>query len=144
MHYIHQLNVIKTLLLIRKKILDNSDIFATRFGLGDRTPILSRVILPSTNATDANLISRSLINIDPPNLLLVNTAPSMDGKGIILHLRELEGKQAKLNTKRIMEETRASSIEEVNVLEELLEPISSSLILEKFETKFIKLNFEHD
>lgn len=123
---------------------DNSDIFATRFGLGDRTPILSRVILPSTNATDANLISRSLINIDPPNLLLVNTAPSMDGKGIILHLRELEGKQAKLNTKRIMEETRASSIEEVNVLEELLEPISSSLILEKFETKFIKLNFEHD
>ena len=34
---------------------DNSDIFATRFGWGDRVPLLSRVLLPTEGAKDTKL-----------------------------------------------------------------------------------------
>jgi len=97
---------------------DNSDIFATKFGWGDRVPILSRIILPKKNAEKAKPVSRSLINLNVPNLLLVNTTPSADKKGIILHLREIEGDHAILDIRRILEETGATSAWEVNVLEE--------------------------
>lgn len=121
---------------------DNSDMFASKFGWGERMPIFSRVILPRKGVQDQKLVSRSLINIDVPNLLLVTTNLSLDGKGIILHLREIEGDHAILDIRRILEETGASSAEEVNVLEESMSILTTPLLIEHFETKFIKLNFE--
>jgi len=121
---------------------DPSDMFATRFGKGERVPLLSRIMLPSTGAETTKLVSRSLIDLNVPNLLLVNTTPSMDGKGIVLHLREVEGGHAILDTHRLQEETGASSIEEVSVLEEQLSLLTAPLLIEHFETRFIKLNFE--
>jgi len=41
----------------------------------------------------------------------------------------------------MLDETGASSVYEVNVLEEELESLSSPLLIEHFETKFLKLNF---
>ncbi len=121
---------------------DNSYMFATRFGWGVRVPLLSRVMFPGAEADQTNLVSRSLLTLDASNLLMVNTTPSMDGEGIILHLREVEGGHAILDTRRLLEETGAASIEEVNVLEERLTVLTSPLLIEHFETKFIKLNFE--
>ncbi len=121
---------------------DNSDIFATRFSWGDRVPLLSRVLLPAKGAEGTRLVSRALVDLDIPNLLLVNTTPSSDGKGIILHVRELAGDHAILDVHRLLEETGADSVEEVNILEEVLQSLTSPLLIEHYETKFIKLNFD--
>ncbi len=120
---------------------DNSDMFATKFGWGNRVPLKSRIMLPTKGVEKTELVSRSLINLDVPNLLLVNTTPSLDGKGIILHCREIEGDHAILDIRRLSEETGASSIQEVNVLEEELSLLSAPLLIEHYETKFLKLNF---
>ena len=120
---------------------DHSDMFATKFGWGDRVPLKSRIMFPTQGTTKTELVSRSLINIDVPNLLLVNTSLSADGKGVILHLREVEGKHAILDIRRLLEETNASSVLEVNILEEELSLLKAPLLIEHYETKFIKLNF---
>ena len=95
-------------------------------------------------ATKTELVSRSLINIDVPNILLVNMSPSVDGRGVILHLREVEGDHAILDVGRLLEETGAISIEEVNILEEVLSILTSPILIEHYETKFIKLNFDSE
>ena len=98
--------------------------------------------MPSSSAIKTELVSRSLIDLGVPNLLLVNTTPSMDGNGIILHLREVEGGHAILDTRRIQEETGATSIEEVSVLEEQLSLLTAPLLIEHYETWFIRLTFD--
>ena len=120
---------------------DPSDMFATRFGKAERTPLISRVMLPSFKAGTTELVSRSLLDLGVPNLLLVNSTPSMDGKGIVLHLREVEGDHAILDVRRLQEETGALSIEEVSVLEEQLSVLTAPLLIEHYETRFIKLSF---
>jgi len=121
---------------------DPSDVFATRFGKGERTPLVSRIFLPSSSAHSTELVSRSLLDLGVPNLLLVNATPSLEGNGIILHLREVEGGHAILDIRRLEEETGARSIEEVSVLEEQLEVLSAPLLIEHYETRFIRLNFD--
>ena len=121
---------------------DNSDMFATKFGWGECVPLKSRILLPRKDATTTKLVSRTLLNIDVPNLLLVNTRPSIDGTGIVLQLREVEGDHAVLDIRRLVEETGARSAQEVNVLEEAVAPLTAPLLIEHFETRFIKLNFE--
>ena len=103
---------------------DRSDMFATRFGRGERVPMLSRIMMPKGGASKTELVSRSLIDLGVPNLLLVNTTPSLDGKGIILHLREVEGGHAILDIRRLQEETGALSLAEVSVLEEELSQLT--------------------
>lgn len=98
--------------------------------------------MPSSSATSTELVSRSLLDMDVPNLLLVNATPSMDGKGIVLHLREVEGDHAILDIRRLEEETGASGIEEVSILEEKLSLLTAPLLIEHYETKFIKLTFK--
>lgn len=121
---------------------DNSDMFATRFGWGDRVPFLTRVMLPAQGAKETKLVSRLLIDLGVANLLLVNSTPSVDGKGIVLHVREVEGDHGILDVRRLLEETGATSIQEVSILEEELKVLTSPLLIEHFETKFIKINFE--
>ena len=121
---------------------DPSDMFATRFGKAERTPLISRIMLPSFDAMTTELVSRSLLDLDVPNLLLVNSTPSLDGKGIVLHLREVEGGHAILDIRRLQEETGAQSIEEVSVLEEQLSVLTAPLLIEHYETRFIKLSFD--
>jgi hypothetical protein len=122
--------------------MDRSDMFATRFGKGERVPLISRIMMPSSSANKTELVSRSLIDLGVPNLLLVNATPSMDGKGIILHLREVEGGHAIMDIRRIQEETGATSIEEVSVLEEHLSLLTAPLLIEHYETRFIRLTFD--
>jgi hypothetical protein len=121
---------------------DPSDVFATRFGREERVPLLSRVMMPSGGSESSELVSRSLIDLGIPNLLLVHATPSLDGNGIILHLREVEGNPATLDTRRLQEETGARSIEEVNVLEERLSVLTVPLLFGHNETRFIKLTFD--
>jgi hypothetical protein len=120
---------------------DPSNMFATRFGRGESMPLYSRVMMPSITAGKTELSSRSIMDLGVPNLMLVNATPSMDGSGVILHLREVEGGHAILDARSLQEQTGASSITEVSVLEEELQVLTAPLLIEHYETRFIKLNF---
>ncbi|MCB9317155.1 MAG: hypothetical protein H6569_13525, partial [Lewinellaceae bacterium] len=54
----------------------------------------------------------------------------------------VEGDHAVLDIRRLVEETGARSAQEVNVLEEAVAPLTAPLLIEHFETRFIKLNFD--
>ena len=74
--------------------------------------------------------------------MLVNATPSLEGKGIILQFREVEGDHAILDIREMMEHTGAMEASEVNVLEESLdESLGSHLFMEHFETRFVRLDF---
>jgi alpha-mannosidase len=120
---------------------DPSDRFATQFGRNERVPLLSRIMLPTHGETETSLLDRSLIDLQAPNLLLVNLSPSLDGEGIVLHLRELEGEAAKVDIKQLLQDTGATQAAEASVLEEDLTELEEELDFEPYETKFVKLVF---
>lgn len=116
---------------------DNSNTFATRFGWGSRIPLLTRVVPAGKSKMEK--VSKSIIDINTPNLLLVNAKPSLDGDGVVLHLRETEGDHAILDVNKLIQESGVSSVSEVTILEEELQRLNSPLLFDHFETKFIKL-----
>ncbi|MBK6949941.1 MAG: hypothetical protein IPH16_19365 [Haliscomenobacter sp.] len=118
---------------------DPSDLFATRFGWGVRTPLLSRVLLPSKGRSQGKPVSVSLANLGAPNLLLVQAGLALDGKGIALQVREVEGKQAVLDIPGLQAATRSAKAVETNILEEEGAVLTAPLALKPYETKFIKL-----
>ena len=111
--------------------------FATRFGIGSRVPLLARLI--SAGKSKAELVSKSILDIGLDNLLLVNAKPSEKGDGIILQLRETEGGHAILDITKILRQTGAVSIIEVNILEEEIQKLTGPFLIEHYETRFVKL-----
>ncbi len=73
---------------------DNSNGFSSRFGWSCRIPYLTRII-PGNGAGDSNW-EGSFIAGWPSNIILVTATPEADGKSVLLHLRETEGKQSEL------------------------------------------------
>jgi len=121
---------------------DNSNSFATRFGWENRVKLLSRVIPKTT--TYAEAVSTPLIGLDfPVNLLLVNAQPTVDGSGIIFHLRETEGDHAILDITALLQEPYVSSVSEVNVLGEKLNTLNEPIFIEHFETIFILIELNN-
>ena len=124
---------------------DNSTEFATKFGMEERTPLLSRIQLANSPMNDSSkLFEKSALNLDFPGLILINARPSMDDKGIILHLREVEGGHISLSKEKIQQETGASEIMEVSILEEKIQNLQDKIKFDHFETKFIKLIFDQE
>lgn len=118
---------------------DLTNSFATRFGWDSRIPLLARVIPPKTTDKATITTSRSLMDLDLPNLLLVNARPDPSANGVILHLRETEGDHAILDVSSLLEQTGATEVFEVNVLGEVLKQLTKPTLIEHFETKFILL-----
>ncbi len=117
---------------------DNSTSMATRFGWSNRIPFISRVNLGQE--TDPLIIGEIIIDLNTPdNLLLVNARPLSDGNGILLHLRETEGDHAIVDITRLLQNPMFESVAEVNGLGEEIRPLTSPLLIEHFETKFILL-----
>lgn len=73
---------------------DVSNGFATRFGWGCRIPFLTRVI-PGSGTGDSNW-EGSFITGWPSNILLISSEPLDKGKSCMIHLREINGKDASL------------------------------------------------
>jgi alpha-mannosidase len=73
---------------------DNSNNFATQFGWGCRIPYLTRII-PGAGQGDNNW-EGSFIEGWPSNVVLVTASPSVDGKSVLIHIRETVGKQTNL------------------------------------------------
>jgi hypothetical protein len=68
----------------------------------------------------------------------VSSVPDESGSSCILHLREIEGKNADLGSLKL-DKNKQMVISSVNVLGE--EIIPGSVLLKPFETKFIKLEW---
>jgi hypothetical protein len=120
---------------------DTSNAFAACFGRNNRTPFPSRILFSRMGSAESTPVSRSLLDLGATNLLLADARPTLDGKGIVLQIRELEGGHARLDLKALLRQTGASSAEEVNILEESIGALNGSLRVEHFETKFIRLDF---
>ena len=116
---------------------NNTKSFATRFGWDSRIPFLTRV-QPATKTKEA-LEPVSFLNLDYPGLLLVNAKTAEDGNGIILHLREVEGKNVEISGNHILNKMVMKSISEVNVLEKEITPIGNEILLKPYEVKFIRI-----
>ena len=119
---------------------NTSKSFATKTGWGNRIPLTTRVI-PKGDKKQNNT-TKSLMDIDVENLLLVNAKPALTTNGIVLHIRETEGDHAIVDINRLKEQTGATEIFEVNVLENPLKKLIKPLLVEHFETKFILLKLE--
>lgn len=118
---------------------DNSNAFATQFGWGSRVPMITRTNAGKQNAT-ANVVSKTFISLNTPdNLLLVSSRPAFDGDGVILHLRETEGDHAILDITNLLQNPNIDSVFEVNAIGEELQQLTSPLLIEHWETRFILL-----
>jgi hypothetical protein len=108
---------------------DTSNAFATQFGWETRIPFVSRV-LPKSPTTSSQARTRSLWPLAPTNLLVVSTRPAT--QGIIIHLREVAGKNATLTP------SEGWKMEEVNALGGPLHQ-ATTLAFKPFETKFVRV-----
>jgi len=109
---------------------------ATRFGWGNRVPFLARAFTGGGKGDES--WQKSIIQGWPVNVILVSSTPDKSGSSCILHIREIEGKNADLKSLKLAN-NRPLMIRQANVLGE--EIVQGSVQLKPFETKFIKLDW---
>lgn len=110
---------------------------AARFGWSRRVPLLARV-LPGGGAARP-LECRSLLALEAPNLLLVGARPAERGPGVILHLRELEGLPARLETGNWRLADRRVCVSEVSVLEDRVARVEGAIEFAPRQARFLLL-----
>ena len=119
---------------------DTSDSFAARFGREERIPFAARLQYAGTNSDSALPASKSLLNLQQDNILLVNVTLSADKKGVILYLRETEGKSTTISVKNMVELNQMTEATEVNILEDPIEKQIETIKFSPYETKYIHLS----
>ena len=120
---------------------DTSRAFATRFGWGSRTPLATRVLPPVKTGGLREPQKLSALAVTPPNVVIVEARPTRNGDGILLHLREVEGKPATITEEEIPAAAGIQGADEVNVLEEPIQQGVESLTFKPYEVKFLRLMF---
>jgi alpha-mannosidase len=118
---------------------NTSNTYAIRFSWNSRVPLLPRVFPPGESSKLP--LTQSLLRISDENILLVSAKPSQDGEDIILHLRETDGQPAKLSVILPLADGRRLSLTEVNVIEKIIGEPEESILLNPWESKFVKLSF---
>jgi len=116
---------------------DSSNGFASRSGLAGHTPFLARLLEPghAEKATSDG----SILSIESDSLLLVAARPAKHWDGVVLHLREVEGRPAKLSTRGWRIGEHAARVQLVNVIESVLTEIDGEIEFEPFENGFLLL-----
>ena len=120
---------------------DTSRAFATRFGWGSRTPLATRVLPPVKTGGLREPQKLSALAVTLPNVVIVEARPTRNGDGILLHLREVEGKPATITEEEIPAAAGIQGADEVNVLEQPIQPGVESLTFKPYEVKFLRLMF---
>ena len=116
---------------------------ATRFGRSSRVPMLGRILPHGTGNTAAQQAEgQSLLPIDVPNLMLVAARPTSDGNGMLLHLREIEGKPARLATQGMKLAGKPSRVREVDILERETARAVGPIEFAPFETRILIVQSE--
>jgi hypothetical protein len=101
---------------------------AQQFGQARRVPMRARV-LPGGGAARP-LESRSMLAIDAPGVAVIAARPAASGNGVVLHLREVEGNPARLDTRRWMFAGKPAAVVEVDALER---PVGDGRVLQAVE-----------
>lgn len=120
---------------------DTSRLAATRFGWGSRVPLATRVLPLKKGSAAAGARQGSTLTLNAPNVLVVEARPARAGDGVFLHLREVEGQEVTLTADDVSAWSEVQGADEVNVLEEVVEPGIESLTLKPYEVKFVHLRF---
>jgi hypothetical protein len=110
---------------------------AVDFGWSSRVPLVARVL--TAGPAGRGQPSFSALRLDSPNIALVSARPAHDANGIIVHLREVEGKAAIARLASSAPGVEIKSVDEVNVLEETLQKGSSEIVFSPYEAKFVRL-----
>lgn len=113
---------------------DTSMRFATQFGWGTRVPLTAT--LRPDGGQGTRLVSKSILHFASNNLLLVFARPAWYTKGIVLCLREVEGKPATLNATDLVRSVPSSHVYEVNSLEENLKKVSGEVRFKPYQVRF--------
>ncbi|MCC6697040.1 MAG: hypothetical protein IT365_15540, partial [Candidatus Hydrogenedentes bacterium] len=116
---------------------DISNTQAARSGWNSRTPMIPRV-LPSGNASESEA-TLSTLDLGLPNVLLVGARPASHRDGIVLQLREVDGKAITVDVAQILSHAKIRTMREVDVLENDLGESLSALSFSPFESKFIRI-----
>ncbi len=109
---------------------------AARFGSGQRTPFLARV-LPG-GGTGGGVRQRSLVTGWPENVLLVSAIPAPDGASAVLHVREIGGKKAAIRPRN---GTTGAALACVQVDVTGRPVVNGSLDLMPYEAKFFRIKW---
>ncbi|MDO9511773.1 MAG: glycoside hydrolase family 38 C-terminal domain-containing protein [Bacteroidales bacterium] len=118
---------------------NTSSLPSTLISQEDRIPMATRV-LPSGKTKNQETF-KSFLGKAFEQLMLVDAQPSADNKGIILHLKEISGEAVRLDIHKILLQTNASSIKEVNILEEEIQTLNNTFQINCLEVRFIKLEW---
>ena len=120
---------------------DTTNTFATKFGWGERNIFPTRTF-PAGKAELKVPLTESLKIEGSPNVLLVNSRPALNGKdAVLLHFRELEGKEADIFLDNVISGRPVKKMTVVNTLGKQVSTIGSSVHFNPFEVKFIELEF---
>jgi alpha-mannosidase len=100
---------------------------AADFGWGSRIPLVGRVLAPGKSSVRLRA-EASALAVYEPNLLLVSARPARDGQGLVLQVREVDGKSA----------TMPGTFTEATILETPLSAPQTSIGFYPYETKFLR------
>jgi hypothetical protein len=115
---------------------DPGNMFSTRFGWGNRIPVLARVI--PAGPANSSVSAGSFLPPLPENLLLVNARPVPEEKAIILQVREVGGREAVVKEEgERSKEKGGYRVMEADVLGNSVK--EGPVTVKPLQTKFIKL-----
>ncbi len=120
---------------------DGSNTKASQFGWGSRIPLVARVLTPASGG--AGSASLSALRVSAPNVVLVAARPARDGSGIIVQMREVDGKACAVRLESSLPGIVLGAIAEVNILEEKLQTAGAAIPFSPFETKFLRIRIGH-
>ena len=111
---------------------------AARFGWGVRVPLASRV-LPPGEANASLPSSYSALELDVPNLVLIDARPAYHDESVIMQFREVNGKKAQIDWRSEALRSRVTKVDEVDVIEQTVRKNIKELVFEPYEVKFVKV-----
>jgi hypothetical protein len=120
---------------------DTTNTFASKFGWGERNSFPTRTF-PSGKPELNEFLSETLKIVGSPNVLLVNSRPSLNGKdAVVLHFRELEGLESDISLASAVSGRPIKTISVVNSMGKKVSEVSTSVHFSPFEVKFLELEF---
>ncbi len=119
---------------------DKGNAVATRFGWVSRVPLATRVLPPLKSGKSTEPPACSLVSIDVPGVVVVDTQPAVDG-GVVLHIREVAGQPLTLDLGNVKTWADVEEATEVNALGDPIQEGIESLALKPYDVRFVRLQF---
>jgi hypothetical protein len=120
---------------------DTTNTFATKFGWGERNIFPTRTF-PAGKPELKEPVAENLSVGGSTNVLLVNSRPSVVSKSaVVLHFRELDGKEADISITSRVQGRSIKNVDVVNAVGKKVSAGSSNLHFAPYEVKFVEIQF---